>query len=83
VTSNEEEETLVQTWVDLAQIILAIALTASILLQVRGSGLGAVFGGDSGVVKTRRGVEKTLFNITIGLAVAFFIIALINARLSG
>ncbi len=72
-----------QTWVDLAQIILAIALTASILLQVRGSGLGAVFGGDSGVVKTRRGVEKTLFNITIGLAVAFFIIALINARLSG
>jgi len=73
----------VQTWVDLAQIILAIALTASILLQVRGSGLGAVFGGDSGVVKTRRGVEKTLFNITIGLAVAFFIIALINARLSG
>ena len=72
-----------RTWVDLAQIILSIALTAAILLQVKGSGLGAVFGGDSGVVKTRRGVEKTLFNITIGLAIAFFIVALINARISG
>lgn len=72
-----------QDFVNIAQIILAIALTAAVLLQVRGSGLGAVFGGDSGIVKTRRGVEKTLFYITIGLAVAFFVVSLWNARISG
>jgi preprotein translocase subunit SecG len=73
----------VRDFVNLAQIILSIALTVAVLLQVRGSGLGAVFGGDAGIVKTRRGVEKLLFNITIGLAVAFFIVALINAKISG
>ncbi len=71
------------TFVNLAQIIIAIALTVSVLLQVRGSGLGAVFGGESGVVKTRRGVEKLLYNVTIGLAIAFFVISLINAKISG
>jgi preprotein translocase subunit SecG len=73
----------VRDFVNIAQIILAIALTVAVLLQVRGSGLGAVFGGDSGVVKTRRGVEKLLFNLTIVLAVAFFAVALINASISG
>jgi preprotein translocase subunit SecG len=72
----------VDNFVNIAQIILSIALTVAVLLQVRGSGLGAVFGSDSGVVKTRRGVEKLLFNITIALSVAFFVVALINARIS-
>jgi preprotein translocase subunit SecG len=38
--------------------------------------LGGIFGGEGGVYRTRRGVEKTLFNVTIGLAVAFFVISI-------
>lgn len=50
-----------------------------ILLQTKGSGLGSLFGGsDSGIYTTRRGVEKTLFNLTIILAVTFFVVAIVN-----
>jgi preprotein translocase subunit SecG len=58
------------------QIILSIAIIALVLLQVKGSGLGSIFGGDGGVYRTRRGVEKTIFNATIGLVVLFFLLAL-------
>jgi len=58
------------------QIILSIAIIALVLLQVKGSGLGSIFGGDGGVYRTRRGVEKTIFNATIGLVMLFFILAL-------
>ncbi|MGD2206840.1 MAG: preprotein translocase subunit SecG [Anaerolineae bacterium] len=63
------------------QIIISIALITIILVQAKGQGgLGGIFGGgdSGGVYRTRRGVEKTLFNVTIGLAVAFFIISLIS-----
>jgi preprotein translocase subunit SecG len=58
------------------QIIVAIAIIALVLLQVKGSGLGSIFGGDGGVYRTKRGVEKTLFQVTIGLSVFFFAISL-------
>jgi preprotein translocase subunit SecG len=58
------------------QIILSIAIITLVLLQVKGSGLGSIFGGDGGVYRTRRGVEKTIFNATIGLVILFFILAL-------
>ena len=58
------------------QIILSIAIIALVLLQVKGSGLGSIFGGDGGVYRTRRGVEKTIFNATIGLIMLFFLLAL-------
>ncbi len=62
------------------QIILSIALVALVLLQTKGGGLGSLFGGEgSSVYHRRRGVEKTLFQVTIGLAVVFFISALANA----
>ena len=57
-----------------ALIILSIAMIAAILLQTRGGGLGSAFGGDGmsgGQYKTRRGLEKTLFQVTIGMSVAF------------
>jgi len=61
------------------QIIISVALMVLILLQTKGSGLGSLFGGsDSGIYTTRRGVEKTLFNLTIVLAVTFFVVAIIN-----
>ena len=66
---------------NIAQIILSVALTIAILLQTRGGGLGDVFGG-GGIdtpYQTRRGLEKTLFQITIGLAAAFLIVAVINS----
>ncbi|NLF02830.1 MAG: preprotein translocase subunit SecG [Anaerolineales bacterium] len=72
-------------YLNIAQIIISAALIAIILLQVRsGGGLGSVFGGaESAVYKTRRGVERTIFNITIGLSVAFFVIAIVNVMVIG
>ncbi len=70
-------------YVNLIQIILSIALIVIILLQAKGSGLGSVFGGDSSIYKTRRGVEKTLFQATIGLALAFFAVSILSVLLAG
>jgi len=70
-------------YVNLIQIILSVALIVIIVLQARGSGLGSVFGGDSSIYKTRRGVEKTLYQATIGLAIAFFVVSIVNVLLAG
>lgn len=54
------------------QIIIATALIGVIILQAKGSGIGSLLGGnDGGITKTRRGLEKTLFQITVGLAALF------------
>lgn len=63
------------------EIVLAVLLIAGILLQARGSGLGAALGGDSNVYRTRRGIEKRLHTATVIIAVAFFGVALANALL--
>ena len=60
------------------QIVLSVALVALVLLQTKGS-LGGIFGGDGSVFHRRRGIEKTMFNITIGLSIAFFLSALATA----
>jgi preprotein translocase subunit SecG len=60
------------------QIILSVALIALVLLQTKGS-LGGLFGGEGNVFHRRRGVEKTLFNVTIGLSIVFFLSALATA----
>ena len=66
-------------YLDIALIITSIALITSVILQNKGVGLGSMTGQDSGGVFTaRRGIEKTLFYITIGLAVIFFILALVT-----
>jgi len=68
---------------DIALIITSIALIVSVILQNKGVGLGSLAGGDSGTVFTaRRGIEKTLFYITIGLSVLFFILTLVTVILS-
>ena len=67
------------TYLNLAQIVIAVALIAVIMLQTKGAALGGVFGrSDSAVYKTRRGMEKTIFNVTIGLSVVFFVMAILN-----
>lgn len=53
----------------IAQILVAVALIAVILLQVKGGGLGGIFGQPDSVYRTRRGIEKTLLQLTITLAV--------------
>lgn len=58
------------------QIVLAVLLIISILLQQRGSGLGMAFGGESNVYRSRRGIEKLLFYVTIVIAVLFCLTAL-------
>ena len=44
----------------IVQIIISIVIITLVLLQAKGSGLGGIFGGDGGVYRTRRGVEKSL-----------------------
>jgi preprotein translocase subunit SecG len=62
-----------------SQIVLAVLLVAGILLQARGTGLGAAFGGGGNVYRTKRGAEKKIFQLTIVLAILFFGVALVNA----
>ncbi len=57
-------------------ILVAAALVVAILLQARGVGLSATFGGDSSVYRSRRGVERRLWQFTIVLAALFVLFAL-------
>ena len=56
---------------DIIQIVIAILLIITILLQNRGSGLGSAFGGGGNIYMAKRGAEKFIFFATIALAVAF------------
>ena len=69
-----------QVYLNVAQIVLSVALIMAILLQVRGGGLGGIFGQADTVFRTRRGVERTLFQLTIVLVVLFIIISIIALR---
>ncbi len=61
------------TYLDYALIIISVLLIASVILQSKGAGLGGLTGADAGSVFTaRRGIERTLFWITIVLSVVFF-----------
>lgn len=66
-----------KTYIDIALIITSLALITSVILQNKGVGLGGFTGGDSGgVFSARRGIEKTLFVITIILSGLFFILTM-------
>lgn len=71
-------------YLDIAMIITSIALIASVILQSKGAGLGGFTGVDTGSIYTaRRGVERTLFQITIGLSVLFFSLAIATVMATG
>ncbi|MFN2195190.1 MAG: preprotein translocase subunit SecG [Anaerolineales bacterium] len=71
-------------FLNVAMIITSIALIASVVLQSKGAGLGGLTGTDSsGFFTARRGVEKTLFRVTIVLSVLFFILAIAIVLVSG
>jgi preprotein translocase subunit SecG len=66
----------VNAFLAIGQVIVSIALIAAILLQSRGTGLSGTFGGDSAVYRSRRGVERRLWQFTIVLMVLFVLFSL-------
>ena len=65
----------------IAQILVAVVLIGVLLLQVKGGGLGGIFGQPDSVYRTRRGIEKTLFQLTIGLVILFVILSVLVVRI--
>jgi protein translocase SecG subunit len=61
----------------IALVLVSVGLIAAVLLQSRGSGLGATFGGESSVYRSRRGVEARLYQFTVILSVLFVIVSMI------
>ena len=72
-------------YLNLAMIVVSIAMILIIILQSRGAGLGGLSGGDFGGsgYHVRRGIERLLFNLTIGLSVVFFALAMISVIVGG
>jgi len=68
----------VNTAISIAMILISVMLILVILMQSKGSGFSGAFGGSSSsIYRTRRGLEKTLYQFTIGLAIAFVVIAIV------
>ncbi len=65
---------------NIIQIIVSVAVVAVILLQVKGAGMGNVFGQASTGFRTRRGLEKTLFQTTVFLVAIFIFISILSVR---
>ncbi len=71
-----------QTAINIAMIILSVLLMTLILLQTKGSSFTGAFGSDAGSInRTRRGVEKTIFQVTIGTAGVYVLLAIANSFL--
>jgi len=70
-----------QLYLYIAQIVVAVALIVAILLQVKGGGLGGIFGQADTVYRTKRGMEKTLFQLTIALTVIFVALSVLALRI--
>jgi len=69
------------TYLMIAQILVALAIIAVVLIQVHGGGLGGIFGQADTVYRTRRGVEKSLLQFTIALVVVFVILSVWAVRI--
>ncbi len=70
-------------YINLAQLLISLILIVAVLLQTRGTDIGAAFGGGGGggsSFRTRRGLEKTLFQLTIILAIIFVGMSALSVR---
>ena len=67
-------------YMNLAQIVISLALMLVVLLQSQGRNFSGAFSNDQSVVRTRRGLEKTLFQATLVLAVVFVLVSFLSAR---
>jgi len=73
-----------ENYLNIALIIISVLLIISVIMQSKGAGLGGLTGADSGTVFTaRRGVERTLFRLTIVLSALFFLLVLILVYITG
>ena len=63
----------------IVQTILAVVLIVAVILQLRGQGFTGTFNDSTSIHRTRRGVEKTLFQFTIGLSIVFMLIAVVTS----
>lgn len=68
------------TYLNIAHILVSVALILALVFQVKGGGLGGIFGSPETVFRTRRGVERTLFRFTLVLIVLFVIISILSTR---
>ena len=66
-------------YLNIIQIIISVTLIVIVLIQVKGDTSAGGFGSQGGVARTRRGLEKTLFNVTIVLSAIFLLISLLSA----
>jgi len=71
-----------QTAFNVIQILVSVSLALVILFQVKGGGLGGIFGQADSVYRTKRGLEKRLFQMTVGLAVVFVIVSIISLKVA-
>lgn len=71
-----------ESYFNVAQIIVALVLISVVLLQVKGGGLGGIFGSQTGAFRTKRGVEKTLFKFTILLIVVLVVVSIFAVRVN-
>lgn len=69
-------------YLNVIEILVSLLLIVLVLLQARGAGLGAIFGQDSTMFRTRRGAERLIFQITIIVAVIFCALAIATVRVS-
>lgn len=60
-----------RTFLLVVQVVLSLALIMTIIVQQKGAGLSATFGGSGGFIPTKRGAEKLLENLTIIIAILF------------
>lgn len=65
-------------YLNMAQILISLLLIVLILMQSRGTGFDTGYSSDSSIFRTRRGVERTLFHLTIGIGVIYLIIAIVS-----
>ena len=72
-----------QTYLNIAMVIVSILLVLLIIIGARNSAVGNVFGGDSPVYHARRGIERTLFNATVWVSVIFFVLAILSVLAVG
>lgn len=69
---------MLSTILEISQVVLAILMVATILLQQKGSGMGAAFGGSSNIYNTKRGVDKVLHNATVVISILFLLVSVVN-----
>lgn len=71
------------TYLNIAQIVISLLLMLIILTQAKGAGFNGTFSADSSIFRTRRGVEKTLFQTTIALVVIFVVVSILSVVVAG